>query len=108
MIPITQTDFAGGIDGMFQSTNGGNTWNKADSLIYDMEKHPINPNVIYAFQVLSRRWEKELQQLFKSTNFGTPWTKLNTNLPTQNQAQRVELAISRSDPNCMYMPLPVT
>ncbi|MCB0846012.1 MAG: T9SS type A sorting domain-containing protein, partial [Bacteroidetes bacterium] len=94
---------AGGIDGMFQSTNGGNTWNKVlDSLIYDMEKHPINPNVIYASSGFVKTLGKGTPAVFKSTNFGTTWTKLNTNLPTQNQAQRVELAISRSDPNYVY------
>jgi len=92
-----------GVNGMHKSTNGGTTWTKQlDSLFWDMVQDPVNPNVIYA----ATGWVMNSNQgdaaIYKSTNFGNTWVKLNTGIPSTGTVQRIKLAIAPSDYNYIY------
>lgn len=92
-----------GVNGMHKSVNGGSTWTKQlDSLFWDMVQDPVNPNVVYA----ATGWVMNSNQgdaaIYKSTNFGNTWVKLNTGIPATGSVQRVKLAIAPSDNNYIY------
>lgn len=94
---------AAGIEGIFKSLDGGNTWNTVlDSLIWDIEPSPQNPQVIYASSGFVGTLQQGHAGIMKSTDFGDTWTWLNTGIPAQGPAQRVELALSPSDSNYVY------
>jgi len=84
--------------GIFKSTNGGQTWSGqrvcsncwgASDLVMD----PSNPSVLYA-----AFW---YEGIFKSTNGGHSWQKLTSGLPTANYG-RIELAIAPSNSSVLY------
>jgi photosystem II stability/assembly factor-like uncharacterized protein len=92
-----------GVSGMYTSLNGGANWTKAlDSLFWDLIQDPLAPNTLYA----ASGWEKNSNTgnaaIYKSTNFGTTWTMLNTSIPPTNFVQRIKLAIAPSDNNYVY------
>lgn len=93
---------AAGIFGIRKSYDGGNSWiSKSDSLIWDLERDPINKNILYASCAYLHTLQSGAAAIMKSTDFGETWTVLPTNLPPR-AVQRVELAISPSDPNYLY------
>ncbi len=69
------TIYAGtAVDGVFKSTNGGATWNPAntgltDGTIYSLLVDPINPHTLYA--------GTQFGGVFKSTNGGESWSASN-------------------------------
>ncbi len=92
-----------GVSGLYASTNGGTTWvKKLDSLCWDLQPDPVNPNTLY----LATGWVLNSNEgtagVYKSTDFGNTWTMLNTGIPLTGGVQRVKLAIAPSDPNYIY------
>ncbi|MBA3706333.1 MAG: exo-alpha-sialidase, partial [Bacteroidetes bacterium] len=93
---------AAGTSGIWKSADGGTTWSKTlDSLIWDIERDPVNKNTLYASGGYVSKTKKGSACILKSTDFGTTWTLLNTGIP-RTTVQRIELAISPSDPNYVY------
>jgi photosystem II stability/assembly factor-like uncharacterized protein len=92
-----------GVSGMYRSTNAGNTWIKQmDSLFWDMVQDPVNPNIIYAATGWVKNANLGSAAIYKSSNFGTSWTLLNTGIPYQGSIQRIKLAVAPSNPNYVY------
>ena len=92
-----------GVSGMFKSNNGGASFNQVlDSLFWDMIQDPVNPNILYA----ATGWVKVAgigyANIYKSTDFGSTWSKLTTGIPQRGFVQRVKLAQSPSNPNVIY------
>ncbi len=99
----TNSLVACGTDGLYTSNNGGTTWvKKLDSLCWDLQTDPVNPNILY----LATGWVMNSNQgnaaIYKSTNFGNTWTMLNTGIPSTGSVQRVKLAVAPNDPNYIY------
>lgn len=93
---------AAGIFGIRKSYDGGNSWvSKLDSLIWDIERDPVNKDVLYASSAYLHNLQSGAAAILKSTDFGETWTVLPTNIPPR-AVQRVELAIAPSDPNYIY------
>ncbi len=93
---------AAGIFGLRKSYDGGLNWvSKLDSLIWDIERDPGNPDVLYASSAYLHNLQSGGAAILKSSDFGENWTVLNTNIPARD-VQRVELAVSASDPNYVY------
>ncbi|MDQ1266513.1 MAG: type sorting protein, partial [Bacteroidota bacterium] len=83
-------------DGIFKSTDGGDTFeNKlSGSYIIDMEYNPANPELVYATSVVVGGEAT----IFKSTNGGDNWTISRTVLG----AIRIAIEVSYAEPNSIY------
>ncbi|MEO8662837.1 MAG: glycoside hydrolase, partial [Bryobacteraceae bacterium] len=101
--------------GVYRSDNGGATWTK---ILYKDENTgaielafaPDNPDIIYTSLWEAREgpwengaWQGKNSGLFKSTDAGKTWTKLEKGLPTVAQGLgRIGLGTSPSNPSTLY------
>ncbi|EMR04391.1 WD40/YVTN/BNR-like repeat-containing protein [Cesiribacter andamanensis] len=99
--------------GVYKSTDGGKNWQKTlyinDSTgIIDLEIDPANPNVLYA-----AAWERTRlswnfkgsganSAMYKSTDGGTSWKKLEGGFPAGQGVGRIGLSVAPSQPNTLY------
>jgi len=98
--------------GLFQTKDGGVTWNKSNNGLpddgktgcTDIVRDPKNPDVLYAamYHRLRQPWTfhsgGDNGGIFKSTDNGSTWSKLENGLPS-GPTGRIGLAISAQDPN---------
>jgi len=92
-----------GQTGCYVSNNGGAQWTKTHSgLFWDLEYDPASDSILYATTGYVDSYDIGEVSLLKSYDFGKTWEELSTNIPKTNKVQRVELAISPSDPNYVY------
>ena len=99
--------------GIYRTLNGGKTWKKvfylADSVgAADLEFAPDNSQTIYATMWRAERkpWTiisggKQSGGIYKSTDGGDTWKKLEKGLPT-DLIGKIDLAVSVADPNRLY------
>lgn len=104
--------------GVFRTTNGGRTWSKvlyvdADTGGYDVAVDPSDPDIVYATLFASRLapWEDgniygATGGVFKSTDGGDTWRRLDNGLP-KNLVQ-ANIAIARSRPKRLYLTFSTT
>ncbi|MBI4471446.1 MAG: glycosyl hydrolase [Acidobacteria bacterium] len=106
---------SGGDRGLFKTTDGGQTWKPVlevseNTGITDIVLDPRTPDVIYAASYQRRRHVGQQiaggpeAAIYKSTNAGGSWTKLNSpsaGLP-QVDTGRIALAVSPHDPDVVY------
>ncbi|MEZ5031215.1 MAG: glycosyl hydrolase [Saprospiraceae bacterium] len=103
---------AGGERGVYKSTDGGTTWTCVKAVsdytgCNDLVMDPRDPDVLYA--AFHQRMRKVFtyigggpeSALFKSTDGGATWTKLEGGLPGGDLG-RIGLAISPVDPDVLY------
>ncbi|MBK7226709.1 MAG: T9SS type A sorting domain-containing protein [Saprospiraceae bacterium] len=99
--------------GIYKSTDGGNTWNKifyiADSVgITDLFMDPSNSATLYAASWgrtgnhIASTVQGINSHLYKSTDAGFTWSKMEGGLPTTNSNGRIALAIYPKNPKIMY------
>jgi photosystem II stability/assembly factor-like uncharacterized protein len=94
---------AAGTKGIWTSANSGATWTHTkDSLVWDMERDPVNPQVLYASTGYRSTINRGSASIIKSTDFGATWNVLPTGITPANGIERIELAVSPSDPNYVY------
>jgi photosystem II stability/assembly factor-like uncharacterized protein len=96
--------------GVFKSTDGGATWKKTlfvddntgvSSLSMDM----TNPRILYAATWPHRRYPWKVESgpngsIWKSTDLGETWTKINEGLP--KEMGKIGVSVSRANPNKVY------
>ncbi len=99
--------------GVFRTTDGGKTWAKTlfvdeNTGCSDIAMDPKNPRVLFAgmWTLEIRTWGRESggpgSGLFKSTDGGVTWTRLQgRGLPTR-PVGKVAVAIAASNPNRVY------
>ncbi|MFN4300095.1 MAG: VPS10 domain-containing protein [Thermaurantimonas sp.] len=90
----TATLLASTSQGLYRTTNGGQTWTlvnsiQARSLVYN----PQNPNTVFA----------AFRHVIRSHDFGQTWTTITDTIPPQSAISRIEVAISPSDTNIVYL-----
>ncbi|HEX9756143.1 MAG TPA: glycosyl hydrolase, partial [Gemmatimonadales bacterium] len=99
--------------GVFRTRDGGATWAKVlyrneDTGCSDIAMDVSNPRILYAGMWTFRRrpWRFDdgggETALYKSTDAGDTWTKLTNGLPKGAMA-RLGVAVSRSQPNVVYL-----
>jgi photosystem II stability/assembly factor-like uncharacterized protein len=102
----------GGDRGLYKTTDGGATWDAVLEIsentgITDIVFDPRNPDVIYAAAYQRRRHVWTLINggpegaIYKSTDAGASWTKLERGLP-KGDIGRIGLAVAPSDGNIVY------
>lgn len=84
-------------DGIFKSTDGGDTWNNMFSnvTIKDMEFKPTDPNIVYA----SSMSFGGSNAIYKSTDNGDTWVQSHF----ISSALRTEIAVTPNAPNNVYI-----
>jgi photosystem II stability/assembly factor-like uncharacterized protein len=104
----------GGERGLYKTTDGGKTWNlilKGDNEttgFIDVVLDPKNPNVVYAasHDRLRRAWHIRENGpgagIYKSTDAGKTWNRLDAGLPKGDNVGRIGLAIYPKDPKLVY------
>ncbi len=92
-----------GVNGMYKSLDAGLTWNKkVNELFWDLTIDPNNQNILYAATGWVQTANIGNAGIYKSTNFGSTWTLLNTNIPLVDSVQRIKLAVAPSNSNYIY------
>jgi len=97
--------------GVYKSTDGGKTWKKVlyvdeNSGCADLQLDPTNPRILYAAMWDHRRLPWLVRSggkgsgLYKSTDGGETWTKLEKGLP--KELGKIGVSIARSNPNRIY------
>jgi photosystem II stability/assembly factor-like uncharacterized protein len=103
---------AGGDRGLYQTKDGGKTWSRIlhiseDTGVNEVHLSPDNPNIMYASAYQRRRHTWTLidggpeSGLYKSTDGGTSWAKINRGLPGGDKG-RIGLTISPINPEVLY------
>ncbi len=104
----------GGDKGIYKTTDGGQTWtqvlkgdNETTGFI-DIVMEPRNNKVLYAasHDRLRRAWHIRENgpgaAIYKSTDSGKTWTKLDAGLPKGENVGRIGLAVCPKDPKMVY------
>ena len=99
--------------GVYKTTDGGRTWNKVkfiddDTGFTDVVLDPVNTSIVYAASYQRRRsgccfnGGGPGSGIWKSTDAGKSWTRLNGNGLPPGTYGRIALDVSRSNPNIVY------
>ncbi|MGI8581808.1 MAG: VPS10 domain-containing protein, partial [Chitinophagaceae bacterium] len=97
--------------GVYKSTDGGTTWKKVlyvdeNTGCADLSMDMTNPRILYAAMWEHRRLPWEIKSggkgsnLYKSTDAGETWIKLNKGLPKEKG--KMAIAVSRANPDKVY------
>jgi len=102
--------------GLYKTTDGGKSWNAVlqvddETGVVDVVMDPVDPNTLYAatWQRTRLKWNDprtypghKNNGIWKSTDGGRSWKKINTGLPDPQYRGRIGLAISKSNPKILY------
>jgi photosystem II stability/assembly factor-like uncharacterized protein len=103
----------GGDRGLYKTTDGGKTWTAVLTIsentgVTDVVFDPRNPDLLYAASYERRRRVWTLidggpeSAIYKSTDAGKSWRKLERGLPKDVDLGRIGLAVSPADPDVVY------
>jgi len=99
--------------GVFKTMDGGKTWTKvlfidAGTGAIDLVMDPSDRNILYAavWERIRKPWRiteyGKGSGLYKSTDAGATWRRLEKGFPTGEFIGRIGLDVSRSNPNVVY------
>jgi photosystem II stability/assembly factor-like uncharacterized protein len=99
--------------GVFRTTDGGKTWSKVlykdeNTGAVDVTFDPTNPKIVYAalWQVRRQPWNFSSggpgSGLYRSTDGGATWTKLEGNGLPSGVLGRIDVSVSQADPKRIY------
>lgn len=102
--------------GLFKTTDGGKSWTKSlyvneNTGVCDVVIDPKDPDILYCatWERMRLKWndprtyETTINNgIWKSTDAGKSWKKINEGLPTPNKRGRIGIDISHSNSNVLY------
>jgi photosystem II stability/assembly factor-like uncharacterized protein len=102
--------------GLFKTTDGGKNWTKIlyadeNTGVYDLVLDPKDPNTLYCttWERMRLKWndprtyETTLNNgIWKSTDAGKSWKKINEGLPAPNMRGRIGIDIAASNTKVLY------
>jgi photosystem II stability/assembly factor-like uncharacterized protein len=102
--------------GLFKTIDGGKRWIKVlyvdqNTGVYDLVLDPKDPNVIYCttWERIRQKWNDPRTYettvnsgIWKSTDGGKDWNKINEGLPAPNKRGRIGIDIAVSNPKVLY------
>ena len=102
--------------GLFKTSDGGKTWTKVlyvdqNTGVYDLVLDPKDPNIVYCttWERMRLKWndprtyETTMNNgIWKSTDGGKTFNKINEGLPAPNKRGRIGIDIAVSNPNVLY------
>jgi photosystem II stability/assembly factor-like uncharacterized protein len=102
--------------GLFKTSDGGKSWQKIlyvdqNTGAYDIVLDPRNPDIIYCttWERVRLKWndprtyENTMNNgIWKSTDGGVNWKKINGGLPEPNKRGRIGIDIAISNPEVLY------
>lgn len=96
-----QIIWAATTEGIYKSTNNGNSWQEIFSIqmVIDIEIHPVNSNIVFA---TVGNFRTPGHGIYRTTNGGQSWHKLGNGLPTEFGG-KAHISISKSNPNIVYL-----
>jgi photosystem II stability/assembly factor-like uncharacterized protein len=103
----------GGDRGLYKSTDGGQTWTAVLTIsentgVSEVVMDPRDPDLLYASAYQRRRHVWTLidggpeSAIYKSTDAGKTWKKLENGLPKGVDLGRIGLAVSPANPDVVY------
>ena len=88
--------------GVFKSTDGGTSWTRTlAGDAKDVVIHPDSANVLYA--AIGYPWGGASNGVYRSSDGGVTWTLVANGLPAASTLGRMALALSRSNPQTLYL-----
>ena len=102
--------------GLYKTTDGGKSWNQVlyidkNTGVFDLVLDPVNPEIVYCttWERIRLKWNDPRTfedtrncGIWKSTNGGKNWEKINTGLPADKDRGRIGIDIAKSNPNVLY------
>ena len=102
--------------GLYRTNDGGKTWTKVlyideNTGIYDLVLDPKDPNTIFctSWERIRQKWNDPRTNettkncgIWKSTDGGKNWKKINSGLPAMNKMGRIGIDIALSNPKVLY------
>ncbi|MCX7610149.1 MAG: T9SS type A sorting domain-containing protein [Ignavibacterium sp.] len=87
-------------EGVFRSTDGGQTWDIVNNTIMaiDIAIHPDSSNIVFA---TFGNFSTAGHGIYKTTNFGATWQKLTNGLPA-TFGGKAHLSIHQANPQIIY------
>jgi photosystem II stability/assembly factor-like uncharacterized protein len=94
---------AAGVNGVFFSNDGGQTFAQTQSGVFiDFEQNPLKPQTLYVMGLFYPSIANSGARMYRSYDFGQNWDELTTSIPISGSVLRTEIAIAPSDTNYLY------
>lgn len=93
---------AAGVEGVWTSNDAGVSWTRTlGSMISDIERHPVKPNVLVAGSCYVESLNDGEAGIYKSEDFGSTWSNLPSGIQPKTSG-RVDVEFALSNPNYIY------
>lgn len=95
---------AGGVSGLFRSTDDGVTWTQVrDEVIWDLEQDFNDPKTVYVTTGRVRQVSGDDPMMLKTTDFGLTWNEMPIGFPAGDAVGRSEIGLTPETSDYIYV-----